>query len=90
VSLFLYTFSNFENRLLSKEIIIFRNNKEAQQVSGERHGGGEYQLGHPTQAGDSQHIKFDSNLSSGPDRLKNNIQILHTEYKFNVHICTES
>jgi hypothetical protein len=30
VSLFLFTFSNFENRLLPKEIIIIRNNKETQ------------------------------------------------------------
>jgi hypothetical protein len=35
VSLFLCTFSNFENKFLPKKIIIIRNNKEAQEVFGE-------------------------------------------------------
>lgn len=50
VNLFLYIFSNFENKLLPKKTIIIRNNKEAQEVFGEGHGGGEYKLERPSQA----------------------------------------
>jgi hypothetical protein len=52
------------DRLLPKEITIIRNNKEAEEVFGEMHGGGEYQLECPSQAGGPQYIKFDSNSES--------------------------
>jgi hypothetical protein len=51
VSLFLYTFSNFKNILLPNKIIIIRDNKEAQEVFGEKHGEGEHQPGRPYQIG---------------------------------------
>jgi hypothetical protein len=64
VSLFLYTFSNFKNILLPNKIIIIRDNKEAQEVFGEKHGEGEHQPGRPSQVGGSQHIKLESNSES--------------------------
>jgi hypothetical protein len=38
VSLFLCSFSNFENGLLPNKFIVIRNHGEAQELFGERHG----------------------------------------------------
>jgi hypothetical protein len=65
------------SRLLPKKIIIIRNNKEAQEVFGERHGGGEYQLRHPSEVEGPQHIKFDSISESSIRMLKTNAQVAY-------------
>jgi hypothetical protein len=61
VSLFLYTLSNFKNGLLSNEIIVIRNNREAHEVIEERHEGGKDQQGRSSQVGGPKHTKFESN-----------------------------
>jgi hypothetical protein len=60
VSSFLCTFSNYENSMLSNDVIALRNKGEDQEVFGGRLGGGEDQTGHPSHAGDPQHPEFES------------------------------
>lgn len=45
VSMFICTFSNFENDILPNEFIMILNNGEVREVIEEWHGGGKYQQG---------------------------------------------
>jgi hypothetical protein len=49
VSLFLCTFSNYENSMLPNDVIVLRTNGEDLEVFGGRLGGGKDQMGRPSQ-----------------------------------------
>ena len=61
VSLFLSDpFYTFENRLLSNDVIFFRNIEEGHEKFGGRDGGKDDQQGRPTQAGGPVQYEFES------------------------------
>lgn len=71
VSLFICSFSNFENGLLPNKFIVIRNHGEAQELFGERHGWGEYQPERPSQPEAHNILNSSPTWSSGPGCLKN-------------------
>jgi hypothetical protein len=60
VSSYLCTFSNYANSMLPNDVIVLRNKGEDQGVFGGRLGGGEDQIGRPSQSECPRHPEFDS------------------------------